>query len=41
MNCEPLDGNVSASVPVVRFDSKCDELLKLIATTLGQVTEQD
>jgi len=41
VDCEQLDGNVSASVPVVRFDINCAESLRFIATTLGQVTEQD
>jgi len=41
VDCEQLDGNVSASVPVVRFDISCAEPLRLIATTLSRVTEQD
>jgi len=39
VECEQLDGNVSASVPVVRYDINCGETLRLIATTLCQVTE--
>jgi len=33
MDCEQLDGNVSASVPLVRNDIDCAEPLRLIATT--------
>jgi hypothetical protein len=41
VDCEQLDGNVSASVPLVRYDINCAEPLRLIATALGWVTEQD